>query len=116
MVMPATPTAPLAVALKVLLDQALQTPLGYCLFFSSMKLLEGRPAEAAPAIRAKVRMRRLLRACVAFKARVRMVVVQIALEQARCLFQLTQAVLAAGSGDHTSRATRTLSVPSEAPP
>jgi hypothetical protein len=53
--MPAAPTSPLAVAIKVALDQGLQTPFGTALFFAALKLLEGRPAEALPNVRAKVR-------------------------------------------------------------
>jgi hypothetical protein len=56
LVMPASPTAPAAVAAKVALDQLLQTPLGMALFFSVMKLLEGSPLREVPQeLRAKVR-------------------------------------------------------------
>lgn len=53
-VLPATPTAPLAVAAKVALDQLLQTPFGYALFFSFMKAAEGRPQDAVREVRAKL--------------------------------------------------------------
>jgi hypothetical protein len=53
-VLPATPTAPAAVAAKVLLDQGLQTPLGMALFFGSLKVFEGRPADAVPEVKSKV--------------------------------------------------------------
>lgn len=53
-VLPAAPTSPLAVGLKVLLDQGLQTPLGMALFFASLKLMEGRPGQVVPELRAKV--------------------------------------------------------------
>lgn len=54
-VLPATPTAPLAVAAKVLLDQGLQTPFGMLLFFGSLKLMEGKPGQAVPEVKSKVR-------------------------------------------------------------
>jgi hypothetical protein len=53
-VVPSAPTSPLAVALKVLLDQGLQTPLGMALFFAALKVFEGRPGEAVPDVKAKV--------------------------------------------------------------
>ncbi|GBG00263.1 40S ribosomal protein S17 [Raphidocelis subcapitata] len=53
-VLPSAPTSPAAVALKVALDQGLQTPLGTALFFATLKALEGRPAEALPEVRAKL--------------------------------------------------------------
>jgi len=53
-VLPETPTAPLAVAAKVVLDQGLQTPVGMALFFSSLKVFEGRPGEALGEVQAKV--------------------------------------------------------------
>lgn len=53
-VMPSAPTAPPAVALKVLLDQGVQTPFGMALFFATLKLLEGRPMEVVPEVKAKL--------------------------------------------------------------
>lgn len=53
-VLPATPLAPAAVAAKVALDQGLQTPIGMALFFTIMKLLEGRPGEVQQELRTKV--------------------------------------------------------------
>jgi hypothetical protein len=55
-VFPATPTSPIAVAAKVLLDQGLQTPFGMLLFFTSLKVFEGKPAQAVPEVRQKVRL------------------------------------------------------------
>jgi hypothetical protein len=55
LVMPGSATAPAAVASKVALDQLLQTPFGMALFFSAMKVLEGRPREVPQELRAKVR-------------------------------------------------------------
>jgi len=59
-VLPATPTAPLAVATKVILDQGLQTPVGMALFFATLKLLEGKPREVVPEVQAKVGARGLV--------------------------------------------------------
>mmetsp|Transcript_25440 Transcript_25440/g.55236 ORF Transcript_25440/g.55236 Transcript_25440/m.55236 type:complete len:232 (+) Transcript_25440:122-817(+) len=53
-IMPAAPTSPLAVALKLLLDQLLMAPLGMSLFFLGIKCLEGRPALAWADWRAKI--------------------------------------------------------------
>jgi hypothetical protein len=54
LVMPGSPTAPAAVAAKVALDQLLQTPFGMALFFSVMKVMEGRPGEVPQELRSKV--------------------------------------------------------------
>lgn len=54
LVMPASPTAPAAVAAKVALDQLLQTPFGMALFFAVMKAMEGRPREVPQELRNKV--------------------------------------------------------------
>lgn len=53
-VLPATPTAPLAVAAKVLLDQFGQTPFGMALFFYMLKVFEGKPGQAAAEVKSKV--------------------------------------------------------------
>ncbi|WIA10402.1 hypothetical protein OEZ85_010594 [Tetradesmus obliquus] len=54
LVMPASPTAPAAVAAKVALDQLLQTPFGMALFFAVMKVMEGRPREVPQELRNKL--------------------------------------------------------------
>ncbi|KAF6258900.1 hypothetical protein COO60DRAFT_1270418 [Scenedesmus sp. NREL 46B-D3] len=54
LVMPASPTAPAAVAAKVGLDQLLQTPLGLALFFSVMAAMEGRALQVPQELHAKL--------------------------------------------------------------
>lgn len=53
-VLGSTPTAPLAVGLKVFLDQAVQTPLGMALFFAALKTLENQPDQVLPTLRCKL--------------------------------------------------------------
>lgn len=53
-VMPNIPLAPAAVAAKVALDQLVQTPFGMAIFFSVMKLLEGKPDQVQQELKSKV--------------------------------------------------------------
>eukprot|EP00879_Flechtneria_rotunda_P033957 GHRR01037890.1.p1 GENE.GHRR01037890.1~~GHRR01037890.1.p1 ORF type:complete len:236 (-),score=67.79 GHRR01037890.1:42-683(-) len=53
-VMPNNPTSPIAVVLKVCLDQLVQTPFGMALFFSLMKVLEGHPQAVQQELKAKL--------------------------------------------------------------
>eukprot|EP00210_Caulerpa_lentillifera_P009496 g9056.t1 len=52
-VLPSTPTHPVAVLSKCVLDQTLMAPLCTILFFSSMKLMERRPTECISEVRNK---------------------------------------------------------------
>jgi len=53
-VLPSRPKSPLAIALKIALDQLLFGPLFLIIFWTVLKTFEGRPYEALPLIEAKL--------------------------------------------------------------